>query len=129
LEASTVPVDPVEEPETQSSFEERLPENELKVPPVLHMNSSTAVQLRRRLNELNLPTEGKKQDLFQRYQRFRSFVQVEKDRGGKTNIEELAKRFLKPANGRKGLQMTKLDGVFTGKTHLDLVNELRNRNK
>lgn len=102
---------------------------ELKVPPMLHMNSLTATQLRKRLHDLNISTEGSKQDLIQRYKKFRSIVQTEKDKGGRSSIEELAKKFQKPASAKRSAMPRKLDGFFENKTHLDLINEIKKRKK
>ena len=106
--------------------------SELKVPPVLHMNSLTAAQLKRKLTALKLSTEGNKQELVARYKRFRMLVQVERDEGGERGMEELAWHFHKKENGKKNDPVKKLDAFFhkttkKKKTHKDLVDEIKAR--
>ena len=106
--------------------------SELKVPPLLHMNSLTAAQLKRKLSVLKLSTDGNKQELVARYKRFRMMVQVERDEGGKRGMEELAWHFEKKENGKKNDPVKKLDAFFPKttkkkKTHKDLVEEIKAR--
>lgn len=106
-----------------------LAEDELIVPPVLHMNSLNTAQLRKRLVELKLMAEGNKQELMERYKGFRTFVQIEKDKGRKTlSLERLAKEFNRKRRQPKRTQVSlRLDGMIEKKTHLDLVKEIRER--
>lgn len=100
------------------------------VPPKLHMNSVNATQLRKRLAALSIPTEGNKHVLANRYRAFRTFVQVEKDKGIRRSMDALAKEFQKQEKDKKSQAPSmKLDVFCQTKTHLDLVREIREREK
>lgn len=65
-----------------------------EVPPKLCYSLLKDKELRKKLQDLGLPTDGKRQDLIVRYSGFRSYVQAHVDGGGCSSPEKLVRSYL-----------------------------------
>eukprot|EP00210_Caulerpa_lentillifera_P003120 g2981.t1 len=110
---------------------------QIKVPPILHKGLTTANQLREKLRDLGLPTDGNKGRLWSRYQSFRRLIGIENDRGSQLTLSEIVQKFIKRENCgdnvERGYFLRSLDGDenfnIQKKTHSDLIGEVKERKR